>query len=168
MKRDLGLEDQYDLEFDAKDTESDLTLKEFQAEVQAKYHLQGSVTLYHRDKRLTDMMAHLDTILEPWDTLVMVTDKRVAVASGGVGKGATAVSEVGAVATAKGGYGSGGSYKKKQDRSLLRGGRGLGGDGDGGSGSAGEGYGGTAASHRRHVDNVAGRGTGGQFTASEI
>lgn len=142
--------------------ESDLTFKELGAEIQAKQQLEGSVTLWHKRKKLTNMMAHLDEILTAGDTLVITTDRSVAVAGGGLGMGAHARAENGGLATAKGGYGAGATYEE----GVLRGGRGFGGDGSGTRGGGGEGFGGTAGAGSRDKDvkAVGGRGLGGNFT----
>ncbi|KAI0008142.1 hypothetical protein F4779DRAFT_588548 [Xylariaceae sp. FL0662B] len=149
---------QEDIDFQVNNEESDITIKEFRAWVQAKYQLQGAVSLYHKGKKLTNLMATLKDVLRPGDALVILTNKSIAVASGGVGMGANASSRNGGLATATGGFGTGGTLKQ----GLLRAGRGLGGDGLGTSGGAGEGYGGTAASLLGEVHS--GRGTGGSFT----
>lgn len=145
-----------------KDEESDLTLKEFRAYIQAKHQLEGALTFFHKGKNLTNLMAKLSDVLRPGDALVISTDKSVAVASGGVGMGAHAQSGNGGLATAKGGYGTGGNYQG----GMFRGGRGLGGDGLGTTGSAGCGYGGTAATALAGPVR-AGRGAGGNFIRRE-
>ncbi|KAI0593111.1 hypothetical protein F4775DRAFT_526532 [Biscogniauxia sp. FL1348] len=147
-----------DIDFPVNE-ESDLTLKEFKAWVQNRYHLEGYVSMMHKGRRLTDLMATLEDTIRPNESVVISTDNRVAMATGGIGMGANAISNNGGLATATGGFGTGGNLKVG---GALKAGRGIGGDGKGTSGAGGDAYGGTASSSAGGPVS-SGRATGGTF-----
>ena len=157
----LILETDEDGEIRKETTEEfDLTLKEFKAEIAAKYNVKGLISIYHGDRQLTDPWATLGNILRPNDMLGIFSDKSVAVAGGGVGFGGYATSTHGHLASAQGGFGEGGRY----DGTTMRGGKGVGGDAKGGFGGAGGGLAGNASNP--HGATKAGRGTGGEFVST--
>jgi len=156
------LADKGDIKF--SHTENDFkTIRQFRQLVQSRYRLEGLVTMYHSGRELNDREAQLGKLFhaDNSEPLVVRCDKSQAVASGGVAKGAVAISN-GGKASAEGGTATGG---RCYPNGLMMGGDGTGGDAMGDYGAGGEGIAGTAWNPKGKSE--AGDAGGGEFRKNE-
>lgn len=118
------------------------------------------VTFYYRSQELTDLYKLLGNIItDKKEALYIHYDKKISVAIGGFGGGASAQAAPGGQAVAGGGYGTGGF---SNGTGTFTGGKGLGGDGRGIKGKAGVGLGGFVSVIKGKIGK-GGRGVGGEF-----
>ncbi|KAH8771011.1 hypothetical protein F5883DRAFT_642962 [Diaporthe sp. PMI_573] len=152
--------------FDLSEKKETVLIKALRTKIQNKYNIEGLVSIHrsHKDAKTGKLVPDpelkgVDMTLKEDETIFVLYNEKINVASGGYGEGAQIRSGIG---FAEGGHGVGGS---RDEKGNTVGGDGAGGDAYGKdiTGAGGEGFGGTAVPTAPDKTGEAGDGIGGRL-----